>query len=194
MSRKLTHGALPDYALPPWGKRETWDEWLERILGVPMKLWKTIHWKAATTALGMTLEDLKSERCRSSDFINAETTILGIAANSLRSDNSLITKLDQQIHTLIQVKRKQDSNLAKGRPQGNKRLKDRAANRTEIIEREIGTLLRNPATALNGNDWIANFIFKRQDSFGIEKPFYKISTILSKTKKIAAKHRKELKK
>ena len=197
MPRKLTHGALGDYAIPPWGERETWDEWLERIFHVPMKHWKTIHWKAAATALGTMLEDLKSEQHRPSDFMNAEATILKIAADSLRSDNSLITKLNQQAHALIQVKKQQASVLAIGRIEGTKKGKERAANRHKIIEREIGVLLRNPATALKGNDWIIEFVCKKQESWFLSSGFknpkpYTHGTIETKTKKIAARIRKEL--
>lgn len=190
MPIKFTGGALGDYVIPPWGERETWDEWLERIFEVPMQHWKTIHWKSAVTVLGMTLEDLKSER-RSTDFLNAEATILKIAADSMQSSSSLIKKLEHQVHTLIQGKNKQDGNLAIGRAKGAKRVKDRAASQKQIIEREIGGLLRNTETALRGNDWIANYIFDHQKQLGINPP-YRRSTILTMTKKIAAKFRKEL--
>ena len=191
MLRKLTHGALGDYAIPPWGERETWDEWLERIFHVPMKHWKTIHWKAAATALGTMLEDLKSEQRRPSDFMNAEATILKIAADSLQSSSSLIKKLDQQVDTLIRVKNTRDRSLATGRPEGLRVRKSRAATQRQIIEKEIGNLLRGPATAFKGNDWIADYIFKRQNDLGIKKS-YSSSTIAGMTKTIAARIRREL--
>jgi hypothetical protein len=50
-------------------------------------------------------------------------------------------------------------------------------------------LLGNSNTALKGNDWIADYLFKRQEQIGIKRPLYTLATIYKKVQRIAAKVR-----